>query len=208
MTVSCTNPTRRALFSGVLAFSLLQLSSAYAETEQVKAEQYFPEGILWDNAKADASLRQHFTAHLKALQEPSLFPAPHDKEAYRFTWLRSFHSPMAFRIEVGPTGTGTLSVKRTSGKGGYEPGKINLNTSVFIDHKTVAELRQELADMDFWGKPVWHQSVGLDGARWVLEANAGGLYKIVHRWATPDPEFCNWCLKLVTLSGVEVGEIY
>jgi len=40
-----------------------------------------------------------YSKHLHAMKEPLLFNRKVKKEVYRFTWLRTFHKPMTFRIE-------------------------------------------------------------------------------------------------------------
>jgi hypothetical protein len=62
-------------------------------------------------------------------QEPSLWELSKrdlSAEAYRFTYLRSFDSPIAVRLIVTSAGSRLVS-KTTSGKGGFEPGLLIRN---------------------------------------------------------------------------------
>ena len=44
-------------------------------------------------------------------------------------WLRSFHHPVAVRLDIMSDGTGKLTVKIANGAAGYKPGKLVENTS-------------------------------------------------------------------------------
>ena len=64
-------------------------------------DYYFPEGALDPaRAKVDRVLRDWYSQYFRAMLEPSLSCGqPAGGYAYRFLWLRSFHRPVAVRIE-------------------------------------------------------------------------------------------------------------
>ncbi len=175
---------------------------------QQQLPEYFPAHVFSDRSDSDSFINQWYSKHLRAMQEPSLFPAQPGAEVYRFTWLRTFSNPMVFRLNVVKDGTASLAVKRANGKGGYEPGTIDLNETLALNAETVAKLQYELRRMDFWNKPARLKTIGMDGAQWIVEANANGNYKLVDRWTESDGDLQDWCRSLIALSGVEVGDVY
>ena len=60
---------------------------------------------------------------LAAMAEPRLFVAPGElpTETLRFLWLRTFHHPVAVRVERRPDGC-AVTTTVLDGQGGYEPG--------------------------------------------------------------------------------------
>src|SRR5690606_3456867 len=77
--------------------------------------------IIEDTFNEDVS--NWYSQHLYAMKEPLLFNGETKKEIYRFTWLRTFHNPIAIRIER-INSQYYLYWKRLSGAGGYEPGNL------------------------------------------------------------------------------------
>jgi hypothetical protein len=168
---------------------------------KVTATDFFPAGVL-------ANRSSWYSKHLKGLQEPSLYPPSADAEIYRFTWLRTFDNPMAFRVTVTSNGTGTLTVKRANGAGGYDPGVVDLKLELTLTKSDVDKLKQALVDMSYWDLPIELDGLGIDGAQWIVEASVNGRYKVVDRWSQTDALVDAWCMRLITLSGVDVGKIY
>jgi hypothetical protein len=143
--------------------------------------------------------------------EPSVWKAADRKDAeiYRFIWLRTFHPPYAFRLEVRADGTGTLVAKSASGAGGYDPGKLVLNKTLALDAKEVRQFTAALGNLGFWKLPTQEsRGPGFDGARWVLEGVKGGRYHVVDRWSPDDGPYRKLMLDLVALAGVSVAPIY
>ena len=200
--------SRRDVLCGLLAYSLATCFRVPASSADEKPVDYFPVGALHERADLDRLLREWFSKHLLALQEPNLFPAESGREVYRFTWLRSSHNPMTFRLAVASSGTGIINVKRANGRGGYEPGEIDLNIDIAVSKPRVTALKRELGNMGFWQKSSWLDNMSLDGARWIVETDAEGIYKIVHRSSGSDRELQDWCMSLIALSGIDVGDIY
>ncbi|HWB03849.1 MAG TPA: isoaspartyl peptidase/L-asparaginase [Verrucomicrobiales bacterium] len=67
-----------------------------------------------------------YTRHLSVMKEPSLQPKEKEPGEWtlRFTWLRSFHKPIAVRVWKEGNDVRMRAV-RLNGKGGYDPGKID-----------------------------------------------------------------------------------
>jgi hypothetical protein len=127
--------------------------------------------------------------HLRAMREPVFCPEG-GSERYRFLWLRTFHRPIAVRVEQRGDEFRVVA-KELDGAGGYEPGKMVRDTSFSLPRSQWAEFRRLLADAKFWQVPThWAPEegvVGLDGAQWILEGVAGDDYHVVDRW-TPDQD--------------------
>ena len=148
-------------------------------------DRYIAEG------KRDGSFRANwYSEQLRALREPTLSEnAVTAGEVYRFSWLRSFHGPIAVRVIVLPNGTARLTAKMADGAGGYNPGTLIVDSIRDIGPKEVRHLRELVQAMDFWRLPVHpapNGKVGLDGAQWILEASNHGNYHVIDRWSPDD----------------------
>ena len=150
--------------------------------------RYFPAGVFargkWDNALA----AQWYRGQLRALDEPALFnnPSLTAEVVYRFTWLRTFHHPIALRVVIHADGTGTLTAKMADGAGGYKPGKLTLNRTREISQAEVQRLSSLVQAMDFWHMPTeppFDKGAGCFGAEWILEGLRGAEYHVVDRWS-------------------------
>jgi hypothetical protein len=84
------------------------------------AQEYFAAGTF------SAFVTDWYSSQLKALEEQPFYSKDPPKETavYRFTWLRTFHRPVALRLDVKPDGSGRFVIKVCDGAGGYEPGKL------------------------------------------------------------------------------------
>jgi hypothetical protein len=200
---------RRRIFLLCVALPLLASNLTFADSVAETQREYFPKGVFSDYSNTENLLRNWYSEQLRALEEPSLYPPKLDADVYRFTWLRTFHNPMVFRLDVLENGAGILTVKRANGAGGYQPGIVDLRKEIPITKEQIDGLKKRLDAMSYWEKPAeLKEMLGTDGAQWIVEANAGGKYKIVDRWSESDSEIHAWGLELITLSGIEVGDIY
>ncbi len=191
-----------------LALSFLVSKATLSDDNTSQRQNFFPKQIFSENKKIDDLVRDWYSKQLNALEEPSLYPPKQNLETYRFTWLRTFHNPMVFRISVLEDGSGILRIKRCNGAGGYEPGVTDLRKEIKLTNLQVHDLNKKLEEMDFWQKPTNLDSKMMDGAEWIVEANLDGKYKIVIRKTDTDNLIKEWGLQLIKLSGVDVGEIY
>jgi hypothetical protein len=153
---------------------------------------------------------------LRAMREPVLCSAP-GAERYRFLWLRSFHSPIAIRVEHRQ-GQTTLVAKRLRMTGDEIGGALEKDTSFALTAEEWAKLEDFLRKAKYWEVPTeWPQDPNfdkLDGAQWVLEGATSTRYHLVDRWSASsdarDVAFTQACLFLLDISGLTPppSEIY
>ncbi len=146
--------------------------------------RYFPKGVF-SVGKADGDFTGRWYAQqLRALKEPSLSDASVSSESvYRFTWLRSFHHPIAVRITVHADGTGTLTTKMADGAGGYKPGNLITNATRTLGAREVQHVLDIVDRMGFWRMPPEQETSGLDGAQWIFEGSSRRAYHVIDRWS-------------------------
>ncbi len=141
--------------------------------------------------------------HLRALQEPALCAKP-GVEVYRFLWLRTFHNPIAVRIQRLDDHYRLIG-KQLSGAGGYEPGKLVRDTTIELSAEQVAQVKDLIDQSGYWSMGA-DSSFGDDGSQWILEVVSNGRYRVVDRW-TPGYDgkrstYRTLCLRMVALSGL------
>jgi hypothetical protein len=169
---------------------------------------YFPRGSLGEKRgdhDLDQSQRVRYSKHLRAMGEPSLSCRPPALETYRLIWLRSFHAPVAVRLEFEKA-TATLTAVKLNGKGGYQPGVVTKKNFLPLGEKETAQLRAALKKADFWKMQVRRDDAGLDGAQWILEGRKGTEYRVVERWSPKTGPYRELCLSLLKLSGLVSGD--
>ena len=174
-------------------------------------DTYFPEKIFFaDRPDINRFITNRYCKHLKALEEPSVYQQQpiKDKIIIRFTWLRTFDNPICLRLEKNYDGSGTLYVKKSSGAGGYEPGKIITNQKKEIPKLSVSATISSIETMDFWNMPTRMETSGLDGSHWIIEYLSKSRYHLVDRWSPTSGSIRDLGLNLLELSGLEVKEIY
>ncbi|MFO1485126.1 MAG: hypothetical protein U1F71_17330 [Verrucomicrobiaceae bacterium] len=126
----------------------------------------------------------------KVFKEPLLAsPELQGKEIYRFTHFPTFHKPMTFRLEVIDEAHATLSVKRLSGKGGYDLGKVehsfSRNLSGETLEKLLKKLREPRAHSPYGSLSQEHVEYlwGLDGSSWFLERRTNDKFHCTFVWS-------------------------
>jgi hypothetical protein len=148
--------------------------------------RYFPQKPFGDDPRLDQFVSGWYSGQLKALKEPSLLElskAP-STESYRFLWLRSFHHPVAIRVDIQSDGSATLTTKIASGAGGYPPGKLSASTTRFLIKDEAQKLIARIDASGFWQLPSYERDrAGTDGSEWVVEAAAHGKYHLVSDWS-------------------------
>lgn len=130
----------------------------------------------------DAFVDKWYSEMLFALNEPVLSNYQGDKEIYRFTWLRTFHHPIAIRIEK-QNELIKLFTKVCNGAGGYHPGKLVSNYSFDIKPDQFGFLTKKIEAINFWHLPTEVQKGGMDGAEWIIEVVRNNKYHVVTRWS-------------------------
>jgi hypothetical protein len=155
---------------------MLNISMSYA--------QYFPKPP--GNVPIDDFKAKWYSTQLRALKEPSFFilaknPA---SNSYRFLWLRTFHHPVAIRVDHQQSNDSwILTVKVASGAGGYSPGTITTNTSRKLTAQEAESLVSKVESGGFWNAPdPVDEPTGEDGSQWIIEGAKAGHYHVVDRW--------------------------
>ena len=198
------SPAKVKLLS-VLAFAFLSLT-AWPQT------RFFPANALSDDERGDKFRANWYSTQLKALEEPSLleFAAKPSCESYRFLWLRTFHHPVAIRLDVRADGTGVLSTKVSSGAGGYGPGHLIENISRPVFREQVQALLRHLNKADYWSLPSYKETGGNDGAQWIIEGVKQGKYHVVDRWSPESGPIHELGLMMIRMAQMNIpkGDIY
>jgi hypothetical protein len=133
-----------------------------------------------------------YSPFLKAMGE-SVLSAKANGQSYRFLWLRTFHRPVMVRLDVHADGTGMVTLKETSGQGGYEPGKLRKVSRRKLSRDQTQGFLTLVEELKYWDLSSTEQPkedgetvVGLDGAQWILEGSKGKDHKVVERWSPED----------------------
>jgi hypothetical protein len=150
------------------------------------AQEFFPKGCFAPTQDSHQFKVQWYSSQLKALQEAPLYAEKIDAktECYRFTWLRTFHHPVVFRVDVQADGTAQFTIKVADGAGGYEPGKLVRNEKRAWDERMVKMIRSRFLGEKFFEIPAFEEGrLGCDGSEWILECVRDGKYHIVSRWS-------------------------
>jgi hypothetical protein len=169
------------ILSAAVLFSLL----AFTATAQVK---YFPTKSADGDPQLDPFLIRWYSSDLKALEEPSLLELAKSPGSisYRFLWLRTFHNPVAIRLDVMSDGTSILTTKVTNGAGGYSPGKLIVNSTRKLSLEQLRGFLKSVEKTRFWIMPTLDEERnGCDGSEWIIEGVKDGQYHVVTRWS-PD----------------------
>ena len=176
---------------------------------------YFPDyafdEVIFDRHVEGDFERDWFSKQLKSLKEPSIYRKGCEfDECLRFTWLRSFHKPIAVRIEISDNGSATLYFKQTSGKGGYEPGQIEISRSSSLSADELKTIRQLVANLtEASAQP--DDIIMLDGAEWILEFNDGTNYTAMSRQSPSNDAFSQlgiYLLQLRSFEGAQLNPLY
>ncbi len=200
---SCERPPTIECFPGksLPLKNLETTESKYLPRKIVREDLKKPD--LEDEKRLDKFISEFFLA----LKELSLLTdLSTQEESYRFLWLRSFHEPISLRVSrIG--NTTTLFIKKSDGKGGYEPGKLILDTTKSLSPEEWQKFMTLLENSCFWGMNTWDGRMGFDGAVWILEAVKSSHYRVIFRKSPGGGDFQGACLYLLELSGLK-EEIY
>lgn len=167
-----------------------------------------------------AFLSNWFSEHLQALKEkPLCCGALGDPVVIRFTWLRTFHHPVAIRVFRSKDGKWNLQTKVSDGLGGYEPGKLSSDTTkVLAPSEADSVLSLVSSRSSYWtmsttlALPTFDKPnevvVGTDGSEWIIEVLDRPSYHYVVRHTPGEGLVHEVGLRLIALSGQDFGEIY
>lgn len=181
----------------------LPIDTAFIPTDSTQF--YFPLEIFRDTSiyvGQDTFVNTWYSKHLFAMKEPVIYTDKSQTETYRFTWLRTFHNPIAIRIEKNKD-TYMLYWKLSDGAGGYQPGKLTINKQKKIDKSTWDEFQNHLNQIDFWKMNPNEKTFGNDGSQWILEGKTTTQYNVVDRWTPSEKskyyECCDFLIGLTDL---------
>jgi hypothetical protein len=190
----------RLVLSIALSSIATMSAAAVRETCPVRTsdEYYFPaETFADESGRNDAFVRGWYSEQLRAMGEPSLSCGSPGR-VYRFTWLRTFHHPIAVRVtDFGRRGR--LDAIELDGAGGYEPGKPLRRRSFVLGKKTMGALRESMASA--WDLAATEPSNGRDGAEWIIELADHGRHHAIVRWSPTRGPVRDLGLRLLEASG-------
>lgn len=189
----------------VLAIAVL-LVAVLVVALLLPSPRHFPAGSLSTDTWSDNFSNRWYSTQLKAMDEPVLYK-PRTPTSYRFTWLRSFHHPIAIRITTQTTGY-RLIAKELDSAGGYEPGSVLRRADLTLSQKQFAVAARLLQRPETW-RPSPSTDRGRDGAEWVIEAADDG-YRVTRRWSPSSGPVRDVGLEFLRLTGWQVppDEIY
>lgn len=167
------------------------LASSKTEAKTEKDDTFLvypdPKGLMYFPKEQES----YYTKYLAAMKEPSLMPQAQGEKAFsmRFTWLRSFHDPIAIRIWKEGEDRFIRAVRLTKQED-YSPGPASKD---FTRQLTPDEWKQIAAITEsplIW-TPLNHEERiavwgGCDGARWIFERRDEGKYSLLDLWCPKD----------------------
>lgn len=168
---------------------------------QKEITHYFPPSV-------DATTSEWYSKHLKAMEEPPLWNVK-EGSGFRFLWLRTFHHPVAIRVQHQGTGI-TLHAIELDGNGGVLPGGRLRHKDISLTSKQWTQLQAQVERAGFWKLTAVRGEMGLDGSQWIVEGYRKGRYHLVDRWTPKNGEYRKLGLLFLQLTGWEFtkGEIY
>ena len=172
-------------------------------------ESYWPPGTFAVREDIpDDFVRDWYSTQLCAMGEAPLAPPNDDTVRVRFTWIPSFHPAVSVRIEHKGAQTSMTAIE-LDGFGGYEAGRIAKRTSRLLSADEWASLTEIVTATDIWNlptKPPPGDTIGLDGAQWMIEITTGDKYHVVDRWSAGELETLG--RHMLKLSEHEPEELY
>jgi hypothetical protein len=174
----------------ILVLSVLVTSSCSAANamdrgvcpDRSSDDYYFARGALRpENPNLDRFIRDWFSKQLAAMDEPSI-SCGKPGDVYRFTWLRTFHHPVAIRIAAQGDNTILYAVE-LDGKGGYAPGKVLRRIERIVSPTEFEDLKILFSSSQFTSISTTEDRAGFDGAEWILEQSDEAGYHLVVRWS-------------------------
>lgn len=169
-------------------------------------QYYFPLEIFKDTSiykGYDTFIDKWYSGQLFAMREPLLFNKRIEKEIYRFTWLRTFHNPVAIRIEKEGD-TYMLYWKVCDGAGGYSPGKLIIDKQIIIDRTQWDTFQNLQKKCNFWNMKTNERIMGEDGAEWIMEGVDSKNYHVAVRWSPNGGAYFNCCSYLISLIDLKI----
>src|SRR5690606_29405067 len=143
---------------------------------------------------------------LRDLEEDCLFNKKVEPTTtiYRFTWLRSFHHPIAIRIEKRENEI-TIFWKVGKGAGGYEPEGLKKSRKKKLSLNEWKKFEKLVRESKFDSLPNYNYVLMTDGATWTLEKKDYDSFK-AHDTNLPSKEFKETCLYLLNLTNIKIKD--
>jgi hypothetical protein len=157
---------------------------------------------LWREKVGDTP--SYSNGFFTAMRE-TLFHRYHgNKEVFRFLWLRTFHAPICLRLE-SDSSINQLFIKVTDGRGGYDEGKLIMDTVRKISRSEYKIFIKKLDSLQFFETAsILENDGGFDGATWILEGYSNGKYHFINRWSPEDGIFRRCCDYLLQLAQLDI----
>lgn len=148
---------------------------------------------------------EHLKIQLENLNEPNLYNMKIDDGIiYRFTWLRSFHNPIAIRVEnIGEDYF--LYWKVGKGAAGYSPKGLLKEGRKKITIKEWKIFENLLKNENFVNLRNYQSMIMCDGATWTIEEKTSDSFR-AKQTQKPDTFFYRCCMYLLKLSGLNIPE--
>ncbi len=175
---------------------------------QTNARSYFQSNALGEDPETDSLLNEWYSSQLSAMGEPSLQCASR-YPIYRFLWLRTFHHPIAVRVEKRQDGMHLFAVE-LDGAGGYEPGLESRRIQRVLSAREAGVFSEAIAAAEVFSAPDKQQFLGTDGSRWTVEARDGARYQIHDMWTPERGRIQQLGMVFIALTGWSIpkDEIY
>ena len=172
-----------------------------------KWECNFTTDYLFD-IKSGKRTADWLEVQLKDLNESCLFNKEVQKNStiYRFTWLRSFHHPIAIRLEKIEDEI-VIYWKVGKGAGGYEPQGLKKSRKKKLGIKEWEEFEKILKESNFDNLPNKEYILMSDGAGWTMERKNYNSFK-AHNTNSPSKQTRAACLYLLNLTSIKVSNYY
>ena len=146
-----------------------------------------------------------YSKQIFALKEPIIY-IQKNNTVYRFTWLRTFHNPIAIRIEK-TNEKYMLFWKLANGAGGYSPRELITDKSKEISKEQWDKFIALIEKANFWTLPTQEKGVnGNDGSQWIIESSENGKYHCVDRWTPSKNSFQKCGSYLINLTDLKIND--
>jgi hypothetical protein len=175
---------------------------------EVDEAYFFPVGTLGApraRSSGDISRRKSYSYELLRMREPSLSCGNASQDSFRFTWLRSFHPPVAVRVSLRRDSV-ELVATEMSASGRAAPDGVVDQPHRRLSPTEWGELEAALARAEFWQLASAIGDTNPDGAQWIVEGRVGSRYHVVDRWGPRGP-FRDLGIAFIKVSGLSISEL-
>lgn len=202
-------PFRLLIYLLLLAGFGCQHKQGFKHESPVGKPKYFQtEGMDNIFINIDSSSEEWYSKQLLAMNEPVFRDKP-DGRGFRFLWLRTFHHPIAIRIENHGSASSLIAIE-LDGYGGYEPGEMMRKLEIKLTQDQWKDIQSKFDKAGFWNLKSLQTGHGCDGAQWVFEGYQPSRYKAVSVWSPDKGQFYDLGLYLIHITGwtFPVQEVY